>query len=107
MKMGVKSGSTGQSFPKERVRSDVAETTGSSAGVGRTGTFIALSSLLISPGAAPLTSALPSPLGPLPKEHHDDHVAQTVDSLREWRGMMVQTSEQLALIYEMVSSGRR
>ncbi|WWD20806.1 hypothetical protein CI109_105283 [Kwoniella shandongensis] len=61
-----------------------------------TGTFIALSSLRI-PGKA----AYPSPLGPLPTEIGDDVVAQTVDAVRECRGMMVQNIEQLKLIYDM------
>ncbi|KAK8850628.1 hypothetical protein IAR55_004547 [Kwoniella newhampshirensis] len=67
-----------------------------SAGVGRTGTFIALSSLRIRGMASH-----PSPLGPLPGELEADHVAQTVDVIRECRGMMVQNKEQLKLIYDM------
>ncbi|TYJ52041.1 hypothetical protein B9479_007370 [Cryptococcus floricola] len=67
-----------------------------SAGVGRTGTFIALSSLL-TPGVA----FHKSPLGLLPEAIHDDMVAQTVDTIRESRGMLVQNLEQYSLIYEM------
>ncbi|WVW80544.1 hypothetical protein I302_102529 [Kwoniella bestiolae CBS 10118] len=67
-----------------------------SAGVGRTGTFIALSSLR-RPGQVTRSS----PLGPLPPELDQDVVAQTVDTIRECRGMLVQTIEQLELIYEM------
>ncbi|WVQ63604.1 uncharacterized protein L199_001757 [Kwoniella botswanensis] len=67
-----------------------------SAGVGRTGTFIALSSLR-QPGLPKQSS----PLGPLPKELSEDVVAQTVDVIRECRGILVQTPEQLGLVYEM------
>ncbi len=39
-----------------------------------------------------------SPLGPLPLV---DPVAETVDGIREYRGMLVQTEEQYDLIQEM------
>jgi protein-tyrosine phosphatase len=72
----------------------------SSAGVGRTGTFIALSSLLLpSKGDIKLPE---SPLGPLPEVLRGDAVAETVDEIREWRGMLVQNEEQLKLIYDLV-----
>ena len=85
---------------------------GCSAGVGRTGAFISLSSLLRSCGLLlpcyPATSASdfpplpPSPLGPLPAEIQNDLVIREVDSLREQRTSMVQREEQLMLVYEMV-----
>ncbi|WVR08701.1 hypothetical protein IAU60_005759 [Kwoniella sp. DSM 27419] len=67
-----------------------------SAGVGRTGSYIALASLL-TPGTASQPSALP----PLPSSLEGDRVAKTVDCIRECRGMLVQNHEQLRLIYEM------
>jgi protein-tyrosine phosphatase len=87
-----------------------------SAGIGRTGSFIAISSLLrayhalsntpslnhITTPPAPLSSLPGSPLGPLPKELHEDLISQEVDSLREQRPGMVEKDEQIHLIYEIL-----
>ena len=85
-----------------------------SAGVGRTGSFIAINSLLRSHGLLlpvyppsslsdfpPLHS---SPLGPLPEDVAMDKVATEVDSLREQRTSMVQKSEQMMLVYELLAA---
>lgn len=84
-----------------------------SAGVGRTGSFLALCSLLrahcllssprnTSPPLTPsLAPPLPiSPLGPLPHQVHEDLVAREVDGLREQRQSMVQREEQLVWVYK-------
>ena len=81
-----------------------------SAGVGRTGSFIALSSLLrfynlldtSSPTRFDLSSPTPtspSLLGPLSQP---DPVAEEIDALREQRPEMVQRNEQVALIYQIL-----
>lgn len=81
-----------------------------SAGVGRTGAFIALCSLLrhyrlLSPPRTektPIPALPPSPLGPLPEELQEDLVAQEIDSLREQRPGMVQRDDQVVMVYETV-----
>lgn len=82
-----------------------------SAGVGRTGSFIALSSLLraygllSSPHPSPslrptVAPSLPvSPLGPLPRNLDDDLIAKEIDALREQRPSMVQRQEQVVWVY--------
>ncbi|KAF7337553.1 hypothetical protein MSAN_02228600 [Mycena sanguinolenta] len=82
---------------------------GCSAGVGRTGTFIAISSLLRAHGFLPAATfpsmlSLSSPLGPLPPAFDDDLVGQEVDLLREQRPSMVQRPSQLELIYLLLES---
>ncbi|TFY81821.1 hypothetical protein EWM64_g2194 [Hericium alpestre] len=85
-----------------------------SAGVGRTGSFIALSSLLRAHGILGFNSSSPppmrtsvsplavSPLGPLPEAVEWDEVAQEIDALREQRPGMVQREEQALLIYDVL-----
>lgn len=84
-----------------------------SAGIGRTGTFIALSSLLrhydlldssslSSPDTPRAVLATQSPLGPI-SGFETDLVAQEVDNLREQRPGMVQRNEQIRLIYQILA----
>ncbi|KAK7005838.1 protein-tyrosine phosphatase-like protein [Favolaschia claudopus] len=82
---------------------------GCSAGVGRTGTFIAVSSLFrahgfLPPAISPSVLSLSSPLGPLPPAFDTDLVAQEVDSLREQRPSMVQRPAQLELVYSLLEA---
>jgi protein-tyrosine phosphatase len=77
-----------------------------SAGIGRTGAFIAIYSLLrangllLSPPIPLRPQPLPqSPLGPLPELVSWDEVAQEIDSLREQRPGMVERPEQALLVY--------
>ena len=89
-----------------------------SAGIGRTGAFITLSSLLRShsrlppaQSSQPQPSPPPSPLGPLPRELSGDLIIQEIDSCREQRPGMVQTDVQVVFVYQILgkalSSGER
>ncbi|VDB90216.1 unnamed protein product [Peniophora sp. CBMAI 1063] len=86
-----------------------------SAGVGRTGSFIALCSLMRAhgmlgprpPNSTPSSGVqppTPSPLDPMPAEIAGDEIAQEIDSLREQRPGMVQRPEQAVLVYEVLYS---
>lgn len=94
----------------QEIDSDPPIMVGCSAGIGRTGSFIAITSLLRSyeflpPAVKPTpSSVLPSsPLGPLPEQLQVDRVAQEIDSLREQRPGMVQRPEQVDLVYEVLA----
>lgn len=64
---------------------------------------MALASLLTPSSDGP--ASLPeSPLGPLPPDAANDVVLTTVDTMRESRAMLVQTVDQLRLIYDIVDS---
>lgn len=72
-----------------------------SAGVGRTGSFISLSSLSrLLRHRTFFPPSHPSPLGPLPQEIQGDPVARVIDGLREQRCMSVETREQVELVHE-------
>ncbi|KZT27674.1 phosphatases II [Neolentinus lepideus HHB14362 ss-1] len=82
-----------------------------SAGIGRTGAFIACSSLLRyfgfiggSPKREGPVQPLPSPLGPLPSNISEDLVALEIDSLREQRPGMAERPEQIVFVYEVITA---
>ncbi len=82
---------------------------GCSAGIGRTGSFVALSSLLrhsgfLLPTANPTPASVipPSPLGPLPEALVGDLIVEEIDSLREQRPRMVERPVQALLVYELL-----
>ncbi|KAK7040149.1 hypothetical protein VNI00_009955 [Paramarasmius palmivorus] len=98
-------------LPDEALDPDPPIIVGCSAGIGRTGSFVALSSLLrahgvLQPPARPTPASVvqASPLGLLPEPLQNDMVVQEVDFLREQRPGMVQRSEQLVVIYEILSA---
>ena len=86
-----------------------------SAGIGRSGAFIALCSLLRSngllypPSSQPVDRVPPrppplpqAPLGPLPELISWDEISQEIDSLREQRPGMVERPEQARLVYDVL-----
>jgi protein tyrosine phosphatase len=107
---------TSLSSSPHRLDPDPPIMVGCSAGIGRTGSFIALCSLLRkhgflpppTPGSSavvdePHPALVPSPLGELPKELADDPIAVEIDALREQRPGMVQREDQIVLIYEVLA----
>jgi protein-tyrosine phosphatase len=93
---------------------DSATLVGCSAGVGRTGAFIAISSLLRAHSLLGLAETAvssevdeysePPPLGEMPGEWSGDLVVREIDYLREQRSGMVQRPEQMELVYEVVKA---
>ena len=82
-----------------------------SAGIGRTGAFITVSSLLRSHSRLPpvqnTTQPQPplpqSPLGPLPRGLSEDLIIQEIDSCRDQRPGMVQTDVQVVFAYQILA----
>jgi len=77
-----------------------------SAGIGRTGAFIALCSLLRHHGllrSAGSVEPIPSPLGRLEDDLAQDEVVCEIDGLRDQRPGMVQRDEQAEWIYRTLA----
>lgn len=80
-------------------------------GVGRTGTFLAASSLLRARGLLlhkpvpkdlPESELPPSRLGPVSEEIRDDDLVTEIDSLIEQRPGMLETFKQMESVYEFM-----
>lgn len=87
----MRSGCTGESSSEPNHSAD-----GSSAGVGRTGTFIALSSLFYPQSRVYETEDL--------DDFEGDPIAETIDIIRRSRNILVQAPGQLMLIYDMMDA---